>query len=363
MMSGTSADGIDVAIVDFRRKGLSVTTFGTFPYPPAIRELILAMPRSGTTANVCRLNFIIGELFAEAIIKLCRHSRISPASIDLIGSHGQTIYHDPVAIRLGKHLVRSTLQIGEPSVIAARTGITTIADFRPADIAAGGQGAPLVPFADYCLFSHPRKTRVIQNIGGIADISDIIAFDTGPGNMTIDRTVFNVTRGRLHFDKDGRLAAKGRGDTSLLMRLMKYPYLRLRPPKTTGREIFGENFTDMLCRRSRLAPADLLATVTAFTACSIADACRRFLPAQPDEVILCGGGARNPTLVEMLRKELAPAAVLFTDDLGINADAKEAISFAILARETFLGKPSNVPSATGASRPAILGKIIPGKLS
>jgi anhydro-N-acetylmuramic acid kinase len=369
-MSGTSADGIDVAIIEIGKKGMTTLAFDTFPYPPAVRNAVLSMPQGGTTADICRLNFLLGELFAEALIKLCRRSHIPLSSIGLVGSHGQTVYHDPIGFRFGKRLVRSTLQIGEPSIIAARTGITTIADFRPADIAVGGQGAPLVPFADYHLFSHPRKTRIIQNIGGIANltflkargkVSDTIAFDTGPGNMVLDRIVFLATKGRLSYDKDGRLAAKGKISQPLLRELMKDPYLRRKPPKTTGREAFGNTFADALYKRSHLASADLLATLTTFTARSIADAYRRFLPKYPDEVILCGGGARNPILVEMLRKELAPAAILFTDDFGIDADAKEAISFAILALETIGGRSSNAPSATGAARPAILGKIIPGR--
>jgi len=369
LMSGTSADGIDVAIVDFARKSLSIVAFGTYPYPSPVREKILAMPHDGTTAEVCRLNFLLGGLFADALMHLCKRSRVPLSSIYLIGSHGQTIYHDPRGFRSRTRLIRSTLQIAEPSVIAARTGITTVADFRPADIAAGGQGAPLVPYADYFLFSHRGKNRVIQNIGGIANLTwlkaggstgDIIAFDTGPGNMVIDRATHNVTKGRLAFDKNGRLASTGTVSRPLLQRLMNHPYLRKRPPKTTGRETFGHDFTDALLRKSRLSLADFVGTVTAFTAHSIADAYRRLLPQYPDEVILCGGGARNPALVDMLRKELAPAAVLLTDDLGIDADAKEAVSFAILARETIRGRPSNVPSATGARRSAILGKIVPG---
>jgi anhydro-N-acetylmuramic acid kinase len=370
LMSGTSADGIDVAIVDLGPAGMSIVAFEMFPYPAAIREEVLSMPHSGTTEDVCRMNFIIGELFAEALTKLCRRRRIALSSIDLAGSHGQTIWHDPKGIRLGRKLVRSTLQIGEPCVIAARTGITTVADFRTADIAAGGQGAPLIPYVDHMLFSHPKRTRVLQNIGGIANltwlraggsISDIIAFDTGPGNMVIDHAVSLVTNGKQTYDKNGRLAARGKVNEPLLSALMKTPYLRRRPPKTTGRELFGQGFAEAIRRRTRLSACDMVATVTAFTAKSIAQAYRRYLPVYPDEVILCGGGARNPALVEMLRQEAAPAEVMFTDDFGIDADAKEAISFAILAAETVRGKPSNVPAATGASHPAVLGKIVPGR--
>jgi anhydro-N-acetylmuramic acid kinase len=370
MMSGTSADGIDVAIVDLGAHGLSVAAFGTFAYPPAIRRQILMMPEAGMTVDVCRLNFVIGELFAEALLKLCRQAGISVASIDLIGSHGQTVYHDPAGVRLGGRRVRSTLQIGEGAVIAARTGITTVADFRPADIAAGGHGAPLVAYVDHGLFASRTKCRVVQNIGGIANLTylppacslrDVIAFDTGPGNMVIDRAVCNITSGRCVMDKHGRLAAAGRVDERLLKRLMQHAYFRRRPPKTTGRETFGCAFTDAVCAESRLAGPDLIATLTALTARSIAQACRRFLPEYPEELILCGGGARNPTLVEMLRREAAPAQIRLIDEFGINADAKEAVAFAVLAVETVRGRPANVPAATGAKHPAILGKIIPGR--
>jgi anhydro-N-acetylmuramic acid kinase len=370
LMSGTSADGVDAAIIDLGRSGMQVLAFHTFPYPPEVRRQVLALPHSGTTQEVCRMNFVIGELFAEALVALCRSSRIPLSSIGLIGSHGQTVWHDPEGIRLGKRLVRSTLQIGEPCIIAERTGITTVADFRPGDIAAGGQGAPLIPYVDHMLLSDRKKTRVLQNIGGIANltwlkakgtIDDIIAFDTGPGNMVIDQVVSTVTKGRLNYDKGGRLAAKGKVNEELLGRLMRDPYLKRKPPKTTGRELFGQTFTDSVISRAKMEAEDLIATVTAFTARSIADAYNRFLPKYPDEVILCGGGARNPMLVEMLRQEAAPARIVFTDDFGIDADAKEAISFAILAVETMTGRTSNVPAATGAKRHAILGKVIPGR--
>jgi anhydro-N-acetylmuramic acid kinase len=370
LMSGTSADGVDAAIIELDGRKVKVLAFGMFPYPAAIRRQVLEIPHSGTTEGVCRMNFVIGELFAEALIELCRKSRIPLSSIHLIGSHGQTIWHDPKGLRLGKRLIRSTLQIGEPCIIAERTGVTTVADFRPADIAAGGQGAPLIPYVDHMLLSDKRKTRVVQNIGGIANltylpangsIEEMIAFDTGPGNMVIDHIVCTATKGKLTFDKDGRMAAKGKVDEGLLNRLMKDPYLKRRPPKTTGRELFGQTFAEDLIAHARLDVHDLLATVTAFTARSIAEAYERFLPSYPDEVLLCGGGARNPVLVDMLRQEAVPAEVMFTDDFGINADAKEAIAFAIMAAETMRGRSSNVPAATGARHPAILGKIVPGR--
>ena len=277
------------------------------------------------------------------------------------------------------------MQIGEPCVIAERTGVTTIADFRTRDIAAGGQGAPLVPYADWILFGHKRISRAIQNIGGIANVTylpagglidDVLAFDSGPGNMIIDRLASLATNGRLSYDKDGQLAGRGMVDEKLLDRLLRKSawarYFNRRPPKTTGRELFGTAAADEIfavARRDKIKPHDLLATATAFTACSIAQAYRRFL-GRVDEVILCGGGARNPVLVNMLREQLSRMlksrqlgipSVCAMDDCGINADAKEAISFAILAYLTWLGRCGNVPSATGARHGAVLGKIVPGK--
>jgi anhydro-N-acetylmuramic acid kinase len=368
LMSGTSADGIDVAIVNFARRKVSLQAYGVFPYPDDVRKSVLSAS-AADAADLCHLNFGLGHLFADALIALCKRKHIALSSIDLIGSHGQTVWHQPTGRRFGRTLIRSTLQLGEPSVIAARTGITTVADFRPADIAAGGQGAPLVAFADYFLFSHRRKTRVVQNIGGIANLTwlkaggcldDIIAFDTGPGNMMIDRLAWHATGGRQNYDRDGRLAAKGTVNPAALRWLGRHLFFCKQPPRTTGREDFGHRLTDRFRGKWHMPAEDLVATATALTATSIARAYRRYLPGYPDEVILCGGGARNPVLVAMLRKELAPAKVMLTDDFGIDADAKEAVSFAILARETLFGRPSNVPSATGARRPAILGTIVYG---
>jgi anhydro-N-acetylmuramic acid kinase len=417
LMSGTSADGVDVAIVDIAAgngaggpDSLRVKTlaFDTVPYAPGVRRRIVDLFDVATARvdEICRMNFVIGELFADALIQLCRKNGIELGSIDLIGSHGQTIHHlpgsgaavPPVSSSAGsarKHAeethgrdAHATLQIGEPCVIAERTGVTTVADFRTRDMAAGGQGAPLVPLADYILFGHPTLSRATQNIGGIANVTylpggtpapagagggvaprrdalaGIVAFDTGPGNMIIDRLAWRASGGKWTFDKDGRLANKGHVDGALLARLMRHAYLRRRPPKTTGRELFGIAFADAIWDKASeagLSACDVIATATAFTAASIADAYRRFLPAMPDEVILCGGGARNPVLVAMLSRELAGAKVMAMDELGVNADTKEAISFAILAYRTIHGLPGNVPSATGAREAVVLGKIVPGR--
>ena len=371
LMSGTSADGVDVAIIDFGGD-LNVLAFDTFPYPASARKALsqLFSGEKQSPAEICHLNFVIGDCFADAVLKLCSKSGIKLSSIDLIGSHGQTIYHNPAGRRFGKKLLRSTLQIGEPAVIAHRTGKTVVADFRPADIAAGGQGAPLVPFADFLLFSDRKKNRVIQNIGGIANLTwlkaagrleDIIAFDTGPGNMIIDRIAYLISKGKRRYDIDGAIAENGAVNKLLLKKLMQHKFLKRRPPKTTGREEFGYAFSDGIFYNSLNAgikPADILATATAFTARSIIFAYKRFLPRLPDEVILCGGGARNKTLVRMLRNGIKNSEILLTDDFGINADAKEAVSFAILAARTIRGIPNNVPSATGAKKPVVLGKIV-----
>jgi anhydro-N-acetylmuramic acid kinase len=317
------------------------------------------------------MNFVIGEVFAEAVLKLCRSSGIDLRTIDLIGSHGQTIYHNPRGRRLWKRMVRCTLQIGEPAVIAQRTGITTVADFRPRDIAAGGQGAPLVPFADFFLFRDKKKSRAIQNIGGIANVTflpagcrreDIIAFDTGPGNMVIDGIVSLATKGRKKFDLDGKIAAQGTVDRELLNNMLRHPFFKVQPPKSTGREMFGKKYRDILygqARRKGLSIEDIAATVTAFTAASISLSYERFLPAIPDELILCGGGAKNNTLIRMLREKLGGVKILTSSELGINYDVKEAISFAILAYAAIKGIANNVPSATGAEQSLILGKIVP----
>ncbi len=374
LMSGTSADGVSAAIVEIAPRRIRTLAFRTFPYPPEIRKRVFALfqPETARLDEICRLNFLLGELFAGALIALARSSRIPLRSIDLVGSHGQTICHLPQAGRSGRRNAGSTLQIGEPSVIAERTGITTVADFRPRDIAAGGQGAPLVPYADFLLFRHPRRSRAIQNIGGIANVTwmparpkigDLIAFDTGPGNMMMDRVAQRITRGKRDYDDGGRLARRGRIDPPLLAELLAHPFLRRRPPKSTGREEFGVAFADEVFRRARkagVAPLDILATLNAFTSASIRDAYRRFLPKWPDEVILCGGGARNRLLVQRLKADLQPSRVVVMDELGLNADAKEAVSFALLARETIRGVPNNVPSATGARKSVVLGKIVPG---
>lgn len=373
LMSGTSVDGVDVAIVDIAGRKVESLAFEMFPYTPALRKRILSLcdPETARLDDICHYNFVLGEVFVDAVVKLCSKSGISLSSIDLIGSHGQTICHNPRGRRYGRRVIGSTLQIGEPSVIAQRTGITTVADFRPRDMAAGGEGAPLVPFADYMLFGHKRLTRAVQNIGGIGNVTflpsgggpeEVLAFDTGPGNMVIDGIMRLNTGGSKIYDRNGKTAARGAVNDELLGEMLRHPFLRRKPPKSTGREQFGAAYAEQIHQQAvnrGVSDMDIVATLTAFTARTIAQAYRKFLPTMPDELILCGGGTRNSTLVEMLRGELPEVKMLSTDDFGIGVDAKEAVSFAILAWATVKGMPNNVPGATGAEEPVVLGKIAP----
>lgn len=292
--------------------------------------------------------------------------------VALIGSHGQTIQHLPQPAALAGRRIAATLQIGEPCVIAERTGVTTVADFRPRDMACGGQGAPLVPYVDYLLLRHRRRGRLVLNLGGIANFTwlppacraaDVLAFDTGPGNMLLDALVGLLTRGCRTYDRDGAMAARGCVSQPLLRSLLRHPYLRRRPPKSTGRETFGVPFAERLLRESALPPKDLLATVTAFTAASVRDAYDRFIRplGRADEVIASGGGCHNRTLMRRLADAFASIPVRTSDDFGIPVDAKEAMAFAILAHETIVGRPGNLPSATGERRAVLLGKIVPGR--
>lgn len=372
-MSGTSIDGVDVAIVDINNQSQKMLGFGTVPYSASLRRILFSLfePQTSQVNDICHYNFVVGHVFAKALISICDRISIPLDSIDLIGSHGQTIYHNPNGKIFSGHKIRSTLQIGEPSIIAQETGIVTVADFRCRDIACGGQGAPLVPFSDAVLFGHLELNRAIQNIGGIANVTflpaasgteKITAFDTGPGNMVIDGLITLATNGRKKYDKNGMIAAKGQVNLKLLKDLMDHRYFRQSPPKTCGREEFGLQYCQSLYKKAikkNISKIDLIATATAFTAKTIVNAYRRYLPMKADEVILCGGGARNCTLMKMIQKELKNTTVMTTEAYGIDPDAKEAISFAILAWATIKGIANNVPGATGATQTAILGKIIP----
>jgi len=381
LMSGTSCDGIDACLVKITGNGLSteidIIEFETYPYKKEIRESIFdtSKKQTGTVDKVCQLNFTLGKLFADAARQIAGKPSIPISDIDVIGSHGQTIYHISSLQEKADKKVRSTLQIAEPSVIAQETGVTTVGDFRTRDIAAGGEGAPLVPYADFILFGKDGIGRAVQNIGGIANvtflpagcsINEIIAFDNGPGNMIIDRFAKIITEGKLKYDKDGELASKGKLNQDLLERLCSHPYLSIPPPKSTGREDFGIQFSDNLyeeLKRDNVDFLDTITTVTVFTAKSISDSYRKYI--QPSyklsEVVMSGGGVYNPILFQFLKEYLENINIRKVEEFGIPSDAKEALAFAILANETICGNPGNVPSATGARERVVLGKIIPGR--
>ncbi len=371
-MSGTSLDGIDVAIVDITGSGfkakINVLTSHSVPYPKKIREALLAVSNSSAfTGDISRLNFLLGELYAEALEETAERASIPLDTVKLIGCHGQTIFHEGQGGQyLGKK-VASTFQIGESSVISERTGITVISNFRECDMAAGGKGAPLVPYLDYMMIRHRGRGRVAVNIGGIANLTAIppntntdrvIAFDTGPGNMVIDQLVARITQGGQFYDRDGVMAAAGELDAKLLAKLLRDKYFRAKPPKTAGREQYGSEFVTKLLD-TELSSEDLIATATALTAESIAAAVRNFvLPEmRVDEIFVSGGGTHNPTLMRMLRKALDTIPVKYTSEVGLDVDAKEAVAFAVMAYETAHSRPSNVPVATGAKRAVVLGKL------
>ncbi len=372
IMSGTSLDGIDVAVIDITGSGfkakINVLASHSVPYPKKVREALLSVSNtSSQTGDISRLNFLLGELYAEALEETVERAGIPMNTIKLIGCHGQTIFHEGQAAQyLGKK-VASTMQIGESSVISERTGINVISNFRECDIAAGGKGAPLVPYLDYMLLRHRGRGRIAVNIGGIANISAIppntntdrlIAFDTGPGNMVIDQLVARITLGRQTFDRDGGFASRGQVDPKLLAKLLRDKYYRAKPPKTAGREQFGAEFVTKLLD-TELSTEDLIATATALTAESIALGIRNFvLPEmRVDEIFVSGGGTHNATLMAMLTKAMEPIPVRMSSEVGLDVDAKEAVAFAVMAYETAHSRPSNVPKATGAKRTVVLGKL------
>ncbi len=387
LMSGTSLDGIDAALCEVAGSGDTLRAqlrgFLSVPFAPDVRERIQSACQNGGVEDAARLNVELGELFAAAALQLMAQHDLSRADVHLIGSHGQTICHLPDE--------RATLQIGEPAIIVERSGITTVADFRPRDMACGGQGAPLVPYADWCLLRRADTHRVVQNIGGIGNctllpagcaLDEVRAWDTGPGNMVMDECARGLTNGERAFDQDGEMAARGPVDEAWLAQLMEHPFFARRPPKSTGREDFGCTYTSMFVeegRRRGLSAEGIVATATALTAQSIAHSLRAFgasifdaARARNIELIVGGGGAFNPMLRRMLQERLAngftagdnthqiPITVLTHEDCGLRSDAKEALAFAMLAHETIMGAANNVPGATGASRRVVLGKIIPG---
>lgn len=372
LMSGTSADGVDAALVEIEGFGLStrfkLVEFLTYPFPADIQKRIYKMfvPSSCSVEDACEMNFVLGRHFAKAALAVIKQAGIKTSEVDLIGSHGQTVCHLP------QKFIPSTLQIGEPSVIAHDTNIITVGDFRVADVAAGGQGAPLVPYVDFLLLRDKKISRAIQNIGGIGNVtvlpadgnvSDILAFDTGPGNMVIDEVMKIISDDQKNYDHNGEIASSGVPDRRLLKKLLSHPFIEAMPPKTTGREEFGIHFASKVVDEAiqmGISNEDLLATVTAYTAESIYRNYELFILPKYDisEILIGGGGLRNLTLMSFLSDKFNPIAVRSVEDFGLVSDAKEAIAFAILANETIHGNTGNVPGATGAKRRVILGKIV-----
>jgi anhydro-N-acetylmuramic acid kinase len=372
LMSGTSCDGIDAALVVVSGTGstlrASLQDFLCVSYRSATREKLLCAGEM-SASELARLHFELGQLFAAAAVQLIARSGSTPAAkIDAIASHGHTVCHLPAQ--------GATLQIGESAMIANATGITTVSDFRVADVAVGGQGAPLIPYVDWCLLRSKNAHRIIQNVGGIANctvlpagckLEDVRAWDTGPGNMILDECARVLTNGKLQYDEDGKLAAAGRADEKWLRDLMRHEYFFRPPPVSCGREEFGKFFAQQFLQegaRRGLSTPDLMATATALTAESIAHAYRMhaapLLLSGELEIILGGGGAFNPTLRQMLQARVASGRVFTHEEIGIRSEAKEALAFAVLAHETLNGVPNNVPSATGARLRVVLGKIAPG---
>ncbi|ADY21733.1 anhydro-N-acetylmuramic acid kinase AnmK [Bacillus paranthracis] len=372
VMSGTSLDGIDVALVRIEGSGVDskvkLIHFTTVPFRNDIKSEIqqaLSIENSNVQL-ICSLNFKLGLCFANAVKEVCKEANFSLEQLDLIGSHGQTIYHQP---KPEGNMIASTLQIGEPAVIAYDTNTTVISNFRTMDMAAGGQGAPLVPYSEVILYRDPSKNRLLQNIGGIGNVTvipsqksdqNVIAFDTGPGNMIIDEVCQRLFQ--LPYDQNGEIAKQGRVVDEILTYCMNHPFLKMNPPKSTGREQFGEEFVSQLLKRyEKHSKENILTTVTMFTASSIVHHYKEFiLPYyEIDEVILGGGGSYNNTLVEMIRYGLKDekCTIFIQEDIGYSSEAKEAIAFAILANETYHRNPSNVPSATGAKKTVVLGNV------
>ncbi len=375
LISGTSADGIDAGLVRLTGCGLEsklrLLAFETYPYPQELRERVLSasLPGRGSVDEICRLNIAVAECFAQAALQIIAAARVQTHDVDVIGSHGQTIHHLPYAEPIANVTSRGTLQIGEPSLIAKRTGIITIADFRAADMALGGQGAPLVPIMDYLLFRSTTQTRGLLNLGGIANLTilkkngalaDVLAFDTGPANMVVDGLMKELL-GRA-YDENGATAARGEVSYELLQHLLTHPYFARPIPKSTGREEFGAEFVAQLLLRARalkLAHADIIATATALTAESVWRGAN-FLEqshGRIEELIVSGGGAHNLALLQMLREKFSGATISTADEYGVPSDAKEAMLFALLANETVSGNAGNVPSVTGARAATVLGKI------
>lgn len=375
LMSGTSADGVDAALVEIQGCGTNTKVkqlgFVSIPYTDAMRSELLRIASGewGGSQSLCLLNFRLGSLFADACEAVCREAGVETNRIQLVGSHGHTVYHAPVGQMYLGSCERGTLQIGEASVIAERMGCAVVSDFRVRDMAAGGYGAPLVPYTEYLLYRSETETVALQNIGGIGNITilpagcrleDVYAFDTGPGNMVMDALAERATGGKARYDVGGQMAARGKISKPLLEWMMQDPYLAAAPPKTTGREQYGAEYVERLVHKGEeyaLCWNDLLATAARFTAESIGVGVQRFCPHRPDRLIVGGGGSLNPTLLAQIKECLPGCKVMINEDMGLDSNAKEAVAFAVLANEFCHGVANNAPKATGAEHPVIMGKL------
>jgi len=375
LMSGTSADAVDAVLVQITGHGLDTVVrqraYVTVPFDDAVREEILRVARGdyGGTYTICMLQEVLGQLYLEACEAVCAKAGIAATAVDLIGCHGQTVYHQPLAEQYLGRSVASTLQIGDVSPICEKLHTIVVSDFRVRDVAAGGQGAPLVPYSEYLIYRSKTQNIALQNIGGIGNITflpangamgDTIAFDTGPGNMLMDGMIAKMTGGKQRWDEGGKTAAKYDWDEALLDFLMQDAYLAQCPPKTTGRERYTEAFLATVLQQAAalgLADGQVLRTLTRYTAKTIAFSARQYLPALPDRLIVGGGGSYNETLLHDIAEYLPKTEVLTNEQIGFDGDAKEAVAFAVLANETIHGGCNNVPSATGAAHPVIMGKI------
>lgn len=375
IMSGTSADGVDAALCRITGHGLDSNIeqlgFHFKPFEENVRNEILrlASGNAAVAADFCSMNFLLGNLYKEAALELCSKLGVKPGDIDLIGSHGQTFWHIPVAEDYLGMSFKSTFQLGECSVLAQEFGCPVIGDFRVRDVAAGGLGAPLVPYSEFLIYRSNTKCIALQNIGGIGNVTclppacrleDVFAFDTGPGNMVMDAVMAELSGGACRWDEGGRFAGTGTVNKKLLDILMADEYIARRPPKTTGREYYGPAFVSRImeyAKREGISDADLMATVTAYTAETIAYSVKHFFPQQPDRLIVGGGGSMNETLISAIRKALPDCEVVTNEALGFDSNAKEAVAFAVMANEALFAGSNNVPSVTGASRPVVMGKI------
>jgi anhydro-N-acetylmuramic acid kinase len=373
LISGTSMDGVSAVLIKLKGAGEKTTfqliKFITYPYPIGLKEKIISIisDKKVSLEEFSRLNLYIGKIFADAVLYLSKKTKIPLSRIDIIGSHGQTIWHSPRKKDIFGYKTGSSIQLGDPTIISIITGIPTVGDFRTADILSGGEGAPLIPYFDYLMLKDKNETRIILNIGGISNITflpkncakkEVIGFDCGPGNLLIDQLAKILFK--TDFDKNGKLASKGKPSIELLNFLKKHPFINKKPPKSSGREDFGETYIKKILNISnklKLKPEDIISTVTEFTPLAIYVNYRKFINKNIDRIIISGGGAKNKHIITLLKKYFYYTPVEISDKFGIPSDAKEAIAFAVYANETISGNPINLPSVTGANKEHILGKI------